>query len=76
VIRRFAAGELSEVLGRVTLEADRDSRAFRLRRWRNESYKGLGREGRGLPAAYARGAKLLSRNAQRNLSCGVHAVAG
>ncbi|MEP6537788.1 MAG: penicillin acylase family protein [Bryobacteraceae bacterium] len=55
LIRRFAAGELSEVLGRVTLEADRDSRRLRLRRLAEEHYKGLDAKERSYLAAYARG---------------------
>ena len=55
LIRRFAAGELSEVLGRITLEADRDSRRLRLRRLAEEHYKGLDAKERAYLAAYARG---------------------
>jgi len=59
LIRRFSAGELSEVLGRITLEADRESRRLRLRRLAEEHYKSLDAKERGYMAAYARGRELF-----------------
>ncbi len=55
ILRRLAAGELSEILGPVTLEADRDSRRMRIRRIAQQTYASLSPEEKGPFAAYARG---------------------
>jgi len=54
-LRRFAGGDLSEILGVAGLEADRDARRLRLRRIAEESYVNLQPEDRAAFAAYARG---------------------
>lgn len=53
--RRLASGELSEVLGVSTLEADRDARRLRLRRIAEQIYAALPPHERWPLAAYARG---------------------
>lgn len=55
VMRRLAAGELSEVFGRSTLELDRESRQLRMRRIAQEHAATLTPEDRAIFAAYARG---------------------
>ncbi|HVW83441.1 MAG TPA: penicillin acylase family protein [Bryobacteraceae bacterium] len=55
ILRRLSAGELSEVLGSVALEADRESRSLRLRRIAELQYASLSSADRALFAAYARG---------------------
>ena len=54
-IRRFAAGELSEIIGPATLEVDKDARRLRLRRVAEEQSRRLPAADRALMAAYARG---------------------
>jgi penicillin amidase len=54
-IRRLAAGELSEVIGKAMLESDRDARRLRLRRLAESYYKTLKPRDRSYLAAYARG---------------------
>lgn len=54
-IRRYAAGELSEVVGPAALELDRDSRRLRMRRVAREQTARLSPADRALIAAYARG---------------------
>jgi len=55
ILRRVAAGELSEVLGPVTLEADREARRMRIRRVAEQTYALLSAEEKKPFAAYARG---------------------
>ena len=55
VLRRLAAGELSEVLGAATLELDRESRRLRMRRIAQEHARTLPAADRAVLAAYARG---------------------
>lgn len=55
ILRRLAAGELSEILGSVTLEADREARRMRLRRIAEQTWALLSPEERKPVAAYARG---------------------
>ncbi len=55
ILRRYAGGELSEVLGPATLEADRDSRRMRMRRVAEQIYATLSPEEKKPFAAYARG---------------------
>jgi penicillin G amidase len=55
VLRRLAAGELSEVLGSATLELDRDARRLRMRRIAEEHMRTLPAADRAVFAAYARG---------------------
>jgi penicillin amidase len=55
VLRRLAAGELSEVLGSSTLELDREARRLRMRRIAEEHARTLPPADRAVFAAYARG---------------------
>jgi len=54
-MRRFASGELSEVVGPAALESDQDLRRLRLRRIAENAYPMLPAEDRAALAAYARG---------------------
>jgi penicillin amidase len=54
-LRRFSAGDLSEVVGPVGLAADRDSRRLRIRRVAEEIYPRLAPQDRAAFAAYVRG---------------------
>ena len=54
-IRRYASGELSEIIGPSTLELDRESRKLRMRRLAEEHTRALPPEDRRYAAAYARG---------------------
>jgi penicillin G amidase len=55
VLRRLAAGELSEIFGATTLELDRESRGLRMRRIAEEHARTLPPADRAVFAAYARG---------------------
>jgi penicillin G amidase len=55
VLRRLAAGELSEVFGATTLELDREARRLRMRRIAEEHTRTLPPADRAVFAAYARG---------------------
>jgi penicillin amidase len=55
VIRRLAAGELSEVFGPSTLELDREARRLRMRRIAEDHAQALLPADRAIFAAYARG---------------------
>jgi penicillin amidase len=55
LLRRLDAGELSEVFGPATLDADRESRRLRLRRIAEAAYITLPESDRTAMAAYARG---------------------
>ena len=55
IMRRAAAGELSEVVGRATLELDREARKLRIRRLAEEFSRTLPSQDRAYLAAYARG---------------------
>ena len=55
LMRRAAAGELSEVVGRATLELDREARKLRIRRLAEEHSRALPSQDRLYLAAYARG---------------------
>jgi len=55
VLRRLAAGDLSEVLGPSTLELDREARRLRMRRIAEEHARSLSPGERAIFAAYARG---------------------
>lgn len=54
-LRRLAAGELAEVIGKSALEADQDARRSRLARIADESEKAMPAADRAILAAYARG---------------------
>ena len=55
VLRRLAAGELSEIIGPTALELDREARRLRMRRMAREHYANLPAGDRAVLAAYARG---------------------
>ncbi len=55
MIRRVAAGELSEVAGSVAIESDTLARKLRMRKIAETQLRGMSEEERGLLAAYARG---------------------
>lgn len=55
VLRRFSAGELSEIFGSLALETDQESRRLRLRRIAENAYIALPAADRAALAAYARG---------------------
>jgi penicillin amidase len=55
IVRRAAAGELSEVIGRRTVELDMASRRLRIRRMAEEHARTLPEQDRAYIAAYARG---------------------
>jgi penicillin G amidase len=55
VLRRLAAGELSELLGPAALELDREARGLRIRRIAEEHARSLPPADRAIFAAYARG---------------------
>lgn len=54
-LRRYAGGDLAEILGAPGLAADRESRQLRLRRIAEASYATLPADDRAALAAYARG---------------------
>lgn len=54
-LRRFAAGELAEIIGAAGLEADRESRKLRMRHIAEQIYTELDPKERAQFAAYARG---------------------
>src|ERR1017187_474943 len=54
-LRRYAGGDLAEILGPVGLDSDRESRRLRLRRIAEDAYVTLPPEDRAAFAAYARG---------------------
>lgn len=55
LLRRAAAGELSEIVGPATIEMDREARRLRIRRLAEEHSRTLPVEDRAHLAAYARG---------------------
>ena len=54
-LRRFATGELAEIVGKSALETDLTSRRLRIRRIAEEQYRSLKPEDRIVMAAFARG---------------------
>ena len=54
-LRRLAAGDLAEIVGVAALEADKESRRFRMRRIAEEMYSTLDPAEKAILAAYARG---------------------
>jgi penicillin G amidase len=54
-LRRVAAGEISELIGKGGLDIDRDARRLRMRRIADEHVKRLDQSERALLAAYTRG---------------------
>ena len=66
-LRRLAAGNLSEIIGRATLEADREARRLRLWRLAIANYKTLPEGDREVLEAYARGVNYYIRQRQDRL---------
>src|SRR5215813_4202665 len=60
-LRRFAGGNLAEVVGPAGLEADRDARRLRMRRIAEAAYASLRAGDRTVLAAYARGVNYFIR---------------
>jgi penicillin amidase len=54
-LRRAAAGDLAEIVGKIALESDRESRRLRMRRIAEEAYTSLPPADRAAFGAYARG---------------------
>jgi len=54
-MRRYASGQLSEIIGPATLETDKEARRLRLRRLAEEHAQTLPADDRRFAAAYARG---------------------
>jgi penicillin amidase len=67
LLRRAAAGELSEVIGRRTLELDREARRLRIRRLAEEHARTLPPADRVQIAAYARGVNHFIETHRRSL---------
>ena len=66
-LRRLAAGRLSEVVGPVALDSDRQARQLRLERIAEQHYQALVPGDRALLAAYARGVNFLLETHPRRL---------
>ena len=66
-MRRLAAGELAEVLGRGALESDREARRLRLWRVAEEHARRLPASDRAAFAAYARGVNFFLENNHNRL---------
>ncbi|HEX5230005.1 MAG TPA: penicillin acylase family protein, partial [Bryobacteraceae bacterium] len=67
ILRRLAAGELSEVLGASTLELDQESRRFRMRRIAEAHAAALPPADRAIFAAYARGVNYFIETHRKSL---------
>jgi penicillin amidase len=68
VLRRLAAGELSEVFGPTTLELDRESRRLRMRHIAEEHAQTLAPAERAVFAAYARGVNYFIETHRNSLA--------
>jgi penicillin G amidase len=66
-LRRLASGELSEIIGPVTLESDREARTLRLRRLAEDSVRTMPAADRAAMAAYARGVNALIEKNRKSL---------
>ena len=66
-LRRFAAGNLSEIIGQATVDVDRESRSLRLRRIAEQGYVRLPAEDRAALAAYALGVNQFIDTHRNNL---------
>ncbi len=66
-LRRLAAGDLSEVIGPSTIEADRESKRLRMRRMAEEQTRTLPAADRAVLAAYARGVNYFIETHRGNL---------
>lgn len=54
-LRRLASGDLSEIIGPSTIEADREARRLRMRRIAEQVYTDMPENDKAIMAAYARG---------------------
>lgn len=66
-LRRYAAGDLAEVLGPALLETDRESRGLRMRRTAEEAYVTMPASDRAAFAAYTRGVNYFISSHLTNL---------
>jgi penicillin amidase len=66
-LRRFAAGDLAEVVGTAALESDRESRRLRMRRIAEQAYVTLPPQDRAVLAAYTRGVNAFIDSHRNNL---------
>jgi len=66
-LRRFAGGDLAEILGPAGVEPDREARRFRLRRIAEASYATLAADDRAAFAAYTRGVNYFISTHLHNL---------
>jgi penicillin amidase len=66
-LRRFAAGDLAEILGPTLLDTDRESRSLRMRRIAEDAYSTLPAGDRAAFAAYARGVNFFIATHLNNL---------
>jgi penicillin amidase len=66
-LRRFAAGDLAEIVGPAALESDRDARRLRMRRIAEAAYVKLAPADRALLADYARGVNAYIDSHRSNL---------
>lgn len=67
LLRRYSAGELSEILGPMTLETDQESRRLRLRRVAEYAYLTIPPADRAALAAYTRGVNQYIATHLKNL---------
>ncbi len=73
-LRRLAAGELAEVVGRQALESDQEARRLRLARIAEEDEQSMPTADRAILAAYARGVNYYLETHRGRLPGGVHAA--
>jgi penicillin amidase len=66
-LRRFAAGDLAEIVGPGALETDRESRRMRMRRIAEEAYGTMPEKDRAEFAAYARGVNYFIQTHRNSL---------
>jgi penicillin amidase len=66
-LRRLAAGDLSEIVGPLALDADRDSRGLRLRHLADDAVTSMPAADRAAMAAYARGVNAFIETHRNNL---------
>ncbi len=66
-LRRLAAGELAEVVGRAGLESDEDARRLRLGRIADQAERSMPAADRAILAAYARGVNFYLETHRGNL---------
>jgi penicillin G amidase len=67
-LRRFAAGDLAEIVGPGAVESDRESRRLRIRRIAEDAYVTMPEKDRSRFAAYARGVNYFIETHRTSLS--------